>query len=438
MRFAPYYRVCDKTMTKVKCCLEKFVKIRLLLDLKDLKIIAFTHKTTDISNIGKLHVDTENRKNRLEGLKSNGISELMYLSTCNRVEFIFVTKINLTKSYLTSFFASFSKNWSEEKINWAINNCKIYEGEEAVKHMFHIASSLDSLVIGEREIITQVRKSFDECSEYGFTGSILRLLINKTIESAKEVYTNTQIAKNPISIVSLAYRKLRELGIKDNSRILVVGAGETNTRMCKFLSKHGLKNLTIFNRTFQKAEALSNHIGGKALPLNELSNFKEGFDLLVTCTGSEDYLITPDVYDSLLAGETAKKTIIDLAIPYDVNPSVIQKNPTNYIEIEGLKEISEINLKKREEELSICKALIEKQVVAFKQAFKERKVELAMSEVPQKIKEIKDIAVNEVFSKELEAMTNDSKEVLDKMLAYIEKKYISVPMKMAKEIFLEK
>ncbi len=331
-----------------------------------------------------------------------------------------------------------SNNWGLDEINWAINNCKIYEGEEAVKHMFHIASSLDSLVIGEREIITQVRKSFDECSEYGFTGSILRLLINKTIESAKEVYTNTQIAKNPISIVSLAYRKLRELGIKDNSRILVVGAGETNTRMCKFLSKHGLKNLTIFNRTFQKAEALSNHIGGKALPLNELSNFKEGFDLLVTCTGSEDYLITPDVYDSLLAGETAKKTIIDLAIPYDVNPSVIQKNPTNYIEIEGLKEISEINLKKREEELSICKALIEKQVVAFKQAFKERKVELAMSEVPQKIKEIKDIAVNEVFSKELEAMTNDSKEVLDKMLAYIEKKYISVPMKMAKEIFLEK
>ena len=86
----------------------------------------------------------------------------------------------------------------------------------------------------------------------------------------------------------------------------------------------------------------------------------------------------------------------------------------------------------------MCEKLIEKQVVAFKQAFKERKVELAMSEVPQKIKEIKDLAVNEVFSKELESMTNDSKEVLDKMLAYIEKKYISVPMKMAKEIFLEK
>ena len=406
--------------------------------MKDLKIIAFTHKTTDISNIGRLHIDAKNRKNRLEKIKRNDISELMYLSTCNRVEFVLVSESDLNENYLSSFFTCFSEDWDQDDIKWAIENCSVFEGDEAVKHIFHIASSLDSLVVGEREIITQVRKAFDECSKYGLTGSILQLLINKTIESAKEVYTNTQIAKNPISIVSLAYRKLRELGIKDNSRILVIGAGETNTRMCKFLSKHGLKNLTIFNRTFEKAEALSNHIGGNALPLEDLSNFKEGFDLLVTCTGSEDYLINPEVYNSLLAGETTKKTIIDLAIPYDVNPSVIEKNSTNYIEIEALKEISGVNLKKREEELSVCKKLIEKQVVAFKQAFKERKVELAMSKVPQKIKEIKDLAVNEVFSKELESMTNDSKEVLDKMLAYIEKKYISVPMKMAKEIFLEK
>lgn len=425
-------------MTKLDCCLEKFETRLLFRNLRDLKIIAFTHKTTNISDIGRLHIDAVNRESRLSALKRNGIAELMYLSTCNRVEFILVGDFNLSKEYLKSFFSSFSENWKKDDINWALNNCTILEGEEAIKHMFHIASSLDSLVVGEREIITQVRKAFDECFDLGFTGPIIRLLINKTIESAKEVYTNTQIATNPISIVSLAYRKLRELGIKDNSRILVVGAGETNTRMCKFLSKHGLKNLTIFNRTFEKAEALTNNIGGKALPLSELSTFKEGFDLIVTCTGSEDFIITPKIYESLLANESSKKTIIDLAIPYDVNPTVIENNSLNYIEIEGLKEISEINLKKREQELSACKVLINKKIIAFEQALKERKVELAMREVPQKIKEIKEIALNEVFSKEMESMTEESKDVLDKMLAYIEKKYISVPMKMAKQIFLEK
>jgi len=406
--------------------------------VKELKVIAFTHMTTDISNIGKLHIDVAKRKERLSRLKNLGISELMYLSTCNRVEFMFVHDEELNESFNYSFFSVFNPDWDDSDIKWALKNCKMFEGEEAVKHTFQIASSLDSLVVGEREIITQVRKSFDECSKLELTGPIIRLLINKTIESAKEIYTKTNIAKNPISIVSLAYRKLREVGIKDNSRILVVGAGETNTNMCRFLSKHGLKNLTLFNRTLSKAESLTNHIGGRALGLDQLSTFNEGFDLLVTCTGSEDHVVTPEIYKNLLGKETNKKTIIDIAVPYDIHPEVIEKNNVNYIEIKALKEVSKSNLKKREKELTVCQTLIEEQIIAFKLAFKERKVELAMKAVPQKIKEIKELAMNEVFIKEMDAMTVENKEVLDKMLAYMEKKYISVPMKMAKEILLEK
>lgn len=406
--------------------------------MKELKVIAFTHKTTDISNIGKLHIDAVNRKERLSRLKDLGISELMYISTCNRVEFMFVHDEELSESFNYSFFSVFNPDWDDTDIKWALENCTMFEGEEAIKHTFQIASSLDSLVVGEREIITQVRKSFDECSKLNLTGPIIRLLINKTIESAKEIYTKTNIAKNPISIVSLAYRKLREVGIKDNSRILIIGAGETNTNMCRFLSKHGLKNLTLFNRTLSKAELLTNHIGGRALSLDQLSTFNEGFDLLVTCTGSEEHIVTPEIYKNLLGKETNKKTIIDIAIPYDIHPEVVEKNNVNYIEIKGLKEVSESNLKKREEELTACQELIEEQIIAFKLAFKERKVELAMKAVPQKIKEIKELAMNEVFLKEMDAMTIENKEVLDKMLAYMEKKYISVPMKMAKEILLEK
>lgn len=405
--------------------------------MKELKVIAFTHKTTDISNIGKLHVDQSLRSKRLSRLKNLGISELMYLSTCNRVEFTFVHNEELSDSFLYSFFSVFDADWDEADIHWAIDNCVLYEGEDAVRHIFHIASSLDSLVVGEREIITQVRKAFDECSSLGLTGPIIRLLINKTIESAKFVYTKTNIARNPVSIVSLAYRKLREVGIKENSRILVIGAGETNTNMCRFLSKHGLKNLTMFNRTLSKAEFLTNHIGGKAVALDELKNYNKGFDLLITCTGSEEHIITPEIYSNLLGGETSKKTIVDLAIPYDVHPEVIAENNVNYIEIEGLKEISAANLEKRKQELVACKALIEEQIEAFRLAYKERKVELVMREVPQKIKEIKELALNEVFSKDLENLNAESKEVLDKMMAYMEKKYISVPMKMAKQIFLE-
>lgn len=405
--------------------------------MKEVKVIAFTHKTTDISNIGRLHIDADHRLERLSRLKELGISELLYLSTCNRVEFVFVHEDELTEQFLISFFAVFNPDWDKNDINWAMDNCSLFEGIDSVRHIFQIASSLDSLVVGEREIITQVRKAFDECTKLGLTGHKIRLLINKTIESAKEVYTKTNIARNPVSIVSLAYRQLRELNIKDNSRILVIGAGETNTNMCRFLSKHGLKNLTMFNRTLEKAQVLTNHIGGNAQSLSELKNFTEGFDLIVTCTGSEEPILTSDLYKNLLNGETNKKTIVDLAIPYDVDPAVLSENSVNYIGIEGLKSISEKNLKERQKELTICNALVEEQLVEFQQAFKEREVEIVMREVPQKIKEIKERALTQVFAKEMEQMEEGSKEVLDKMLAYIEKKYISVPMKMAKDIMLD-
>ena len=408
------------------------------IQLEQFKIIAFSHKTTDISNIGKLHIEQTKRKQRLANLFEIGIKELLYLSTCNRVEFLLVDDQKLNKDRLQAFFKLFNPDWDNNEIDWAIENSTVYYGFAAVEHFFRTASSLDSLVIGEREIITQVRKSYDESNELGFTGHFIRLLVNKTIECAKAVYTNTNIAKNPVSIVSLAYRTLKDLNLKENSRILVVGAGETNTTMCKFLFKHGFKNFTIVNRTFEKALSLAAQVKGNAVALIDLPSFSKGFDLLVTCTGSESPIFTKLVYDKLLIGETSKKTIIDLAIPTDVDAEIVKNYSINYIEINSLKKVSNKNLAEREKEIKKCEFYIAQHLETFDAAFFERKVELAMSEIPEKVKEIKHIALSQVFAKELLEMDATSREVVDKMMTYMEKKYISVPMKMAKEILLKK
>ncbi len=406
--------------------------------MEHFKLITFSHKTTDISAIGKLHIDPLKRKERLANLFNLGITELLYLSTCNRVEFLLVDDQKLNKDRLKSFFGLFNPNWSSDDVEWAIQNSTVHYGFAAVEHLFRVASSLDSLVIGEREIITQVRKAYDESNEFGFTGHYIRLLVNKTIECAKSVYTNTNIAKNPVSIVSLAYRTLKELNLKEDSRILVVGAGETNTTMCKFLFKHGFKNFTVVNRTYEKAMVLAAQVKGTAMSLSELPTFSQGFDLLVTCTGSENPIFTKTVYDQLLMGESNKKTIIDLAIPTDVDAQIVKDYSVNYIEINSLKKVSDKNLLEREKEIKKCEFYIGQNLESFDAAFFERKVELAMSEIPEKVKEIKHIALSQVFAKELMEMDESSRVVVDKMLAYMEKKYISVPMKMAKEILLKK
>jgi glutamyl-tRNA reductase len=301
-----------------------------------------------------------------------------------------------------------------------------------------VASSLDSLVVGEREILTQVRTAFEQSIASGLAGDSLRLLLKKIVSTAKEVYTNTEISKNPVSVVSLAYRELRKLNIPLNARILIIGAGVTNSNLSKYLQKHGFNNFTVFNRSLERARELASNLKGKAYSLSSLDEFQQGFDVLVSCTAASDHIINPDVYKKLLGNDPSEKVIIDLAIPYDVDPQVYRQFNCKPILVESLKKAAEDNLLLRREALIDCEAIIDHHLFEFEEMYHTRRVEKAMQEVPKKIREIHDTAINKVFARELSALDSESRETLDKMLQYLEKKYISVPMKMAKEILLEK
>ncbi len=139
----------------------------------------------------------------------------------------------------------------------------------------------------------------------------------------------------------------------------------------------------------------------------------------------------------MVGDDKSKKVVIDLAIPNDLDAEILNNYDVNLIAVNNLQEVAKENMLAREQELQACYTIIEKNITDFLQLLKARRVELAMSEVPKKVKEIRETA-NEVFAKELLGLDAESKEVLDKMLSYMEKKYISVPMKMAKEILLTK
>ena len=406
--------------------------------MKRFKIIAFTHKALGVDPVGKLHIPEAELPSRLLVAKAAvQCDELMYLSTCNRVEFLLSTKEELTKEKLARFFSATYNGWNTEDHLWAVSAANILEEEEALRHLFAVASSIDSLVVGEREIITQVRNAYELCRSFGITGDLLRLVIRKSIENAKEVYTRTDISRKPVSVVSLAYRRLRELNVKLDAKILIVGSGVTNTAMCRYLLKHGFTNFTVFNRTLSNAEKLAGELNSRAFTLSELKNFNEGFDVIVTCTGSVESVITKDIYKQLTGEDKSKKIVIDLAVPNDVAEDVLNSYDINLIAVNNLQEIANENLKEREKELTACEIIIENNLEEFRKTLKERKVELAMSGVPKMVKEIRETAVNEIFAKDIDGLDTNSKEVLEKVLAYMEKKYISVPMKMAKVIMLD-
>lgn len=375
---------------------------------------------------------------RLVNLKNSlDINEIFYIGTCNRVEFVFYGAHELTNDFIATFMDKMNFCVPKERLQCYLGQVNTYSGKEALHHLFRMSCSLESLVVGEKEILAQVRRAYEKCRDSGFTGDFMRLMMDRLIKTAKEVYTYTNISRNPISVVSLAYRKLKEVKLPENPRILVIGSGETNQNLAKYLKKHKHSNFVVFNRTLANAQKLAQELNAEAYPLTELESYKQGFDVMITCTGAAESIINQELYQRLLAGETDKKVIIDLAIPNDIDASVIANNPIHYIEVSGLQAIAEKNLQERYNELENAEKIIDDNIQEFLPIIKQRRVEVAMRQVPDKIKEIRELAVNEVFAQDLNRLDPQAREVLEKVINYMEKKYIKVPMVMAKEILVK-
>jgi len=405
--------------------------------LKYLKVIAFTHKQIELKEIGRLVVCQENLTEKLQQVKTQfGIPEIFYLATCNRVEFVMTTPQVVDKDFAKRFIEAFNTELCEHSLSTFMDGASIYEDQEAMVHLLRTSCSLESLIVGEKEILAQLRKAYEHCKEAGLTGDGLRMIMNCVVKTAKEVYTHTNISKNPISVVSLAYRKLKDLNLCSNARILIIGAGETNRNISKYLQKHKFSNFAVFNRTVSKATQLAKDLGGEAFDLEVLKTYNKGFDAIITCTSAVEPIITTEIYQSLLNGETGKKTIVDLAIPNDTAPEVLEQFPVNFIEVHSLNEVAKRNLQERYHELVHAEGIIEQNIAEFLTQLKQRRIEVAMRQVPEKIKEIRNTAINSVFADEVQSMDQQSRDILEKVINYMEKKYISVPMVMAKDILI--
>lgn len=405
--------------------------------MKNLKVIAFTHKHVELKDLGNLVICNEELEDRLVNLKNTlDIPEIFYIATCNRVEFVFYGAHDLTDEFIAEFMHKMNFCVPAERLECFLGQVTRYVGMDALNHLFRMSCSLESLVVGEKEILAQVRRAYERCRAAGFTGDYLRLMMDRLIKTAKEVYTNTNISRNPISVVSLAYRKLKEVQFTNNPRIVVIGSGETNQNLAKYLKKHQHSNFVIFNRTVDNAKSLSKALNAEAFPLSELRNYKKGFDMLITCTGAPTSIIDEALYTALLNGETDRKVIVDLAIPNDIDAAVIAKFPIHYIEVSSLQAIAEKNKQERYNELESAEAIIHQNIREFLPLIKQRRVEVAMRQVPVTIKEIKSFALNEVFAQDVSRLDPHAREVLEKVMDYMEKKYIKVPMVMAKEILV--
>ncbi len=432
-------KVYDKQVTKEEQNLMTFVRSK-KERLDKLTVLAFTHKHFYLGDLGKLVVEKQELAEKLQNTRVNralGIEELFYLATCNRVEFVLNTPRGFTTTQAQELLETFYPNFSPTQISNLLQFAKIYRGKEAVRHIFQVSCSMDSMVIGEREISRQLRQAYEDARELGATGDFLRLLMKQAVRTSKEVYTETRIAAKPISVASLAVRKLIDYNLAPDAGIVLIGAGETNTLVAKYLKKAGYNNFTIYNRTLEKAQLLANYLGGVALPLTALNRHDRQVSVVISCTSSNEPLVTNEIWNQFHIESSFPAVVIDLAVPNDVAVSVRERADIEYISIETLKHEVEKNLEFRETELDKAAELIEKRIEDFAEMNRIRSVELALSNFPTQVKEIKKKAFDEVFSKDLSTVDAQTRVLIEKMMGYMEKKCISVPIVLAKQILLD-
>lgn len=400
--------------------------------MEQLHIISLTHKNAPLDLIGKLHVDETRRKDFLLALKEKvEVSELAYLSTCNRVTFIMNSPSYFCKGRQHRLLEQFELSGPEKAR--ILEAFATYRGEDAMRHLLEVSASLDSMVLGEREIITQVRKSFEDARSYGTGGDLLRLTARKVIETAKRIFTETAIATRPVSVVSLSWKWFLARRHPKDTPILLIGAGQTNANFARFLVKSGYRNVTVANRTLERAASVAQASGWQAVQLYHIPEDRS-YRVVVACTGSELPIVTNDFLKGI-TGEAID--LIDMAVPADVAADVIARPDVTYLGMPQLQQQAAENIEVRKQEIDRCRLILDESLEEFRAMVRQREVELAMREIPDAIRAIREAAMGEVFAKELDQMDAASRALLEKIVGYMEKKYISVPMKLARKVILE-
>ena len=398
------------------------------------RLFTLTHRQATLAQLEPYAVAPEERDATLRRLRRDlGWEEVFYLATCNRVLFFFyqgerdATTVEEFKRALTI------------EPDSEVVDPLFLEGDDAVLHLYDVAASVDSMVVGEREILRQLRLSYLECHEGGHCGDHLRLVMQSAVAAAKQVYHETRIGQKPVSVVSLAAQRIRQQRLDAASaRVLMIGAGQTCWLISKFLRKQGFTDVTVANRTPARAERLAaTFADGRALALSELPDYERGFDLLVVCTSATEPVVTPALFELLLRHELpADKVVVDLAVPHNVATEVVDTYEPHYIQIDDLRQLASDNLAFRAGEVREARKLIGDQLIAFRESVQQRRVELALSHLPEQIRAVRERAMNEVFQRELAGLDGETVELIERMMHYMEKKCIGVPMKAARRAVL--
>jgi glutamyl-tRNA reductase len=395
-------------------------------------VVGFNHKTAPVELRERLAFSDEQLPMALKHLRDmKSILECVIVSTCNRMELYVVCDQLHTGEY---YAKAFLENWFRIPRIEFEEHLYIKQNEQAVNHLFHVVSGLDSLVIGETQILGQVRDAFLAAQVQGSTGTLFNKLFKDAVTLGKRVHTETEIGQNAVSVSYAAV----ELGKKmfdsfENKTILLIGAGKMSELTAKHFHATGATRVIVLNRTLEKAQEVATRFQGEGRSFDQLIESLLEADIVVSSTGATEPILTKEMVKPILAHRCTPLFMIDIAVPRDIDPAVHELDQVFLYDIDDLHGIVDANMSLRQQEAQKVVVWIDQACASFQEWLQTLGVVPLITALREKALKIQEDTMIRIERK-LPDLTEQEKRVLRKQTKSIVNQLLRDPIVRIKEL----
>jgi glutamyl-tRNA reductase len=394
--------------------------------MSNIFLIGANHKTAPVALREKLSFSQEEIIGALEYLKnSSQIKEGLVFSTCNRMEILYIPEAGDQVETIIQFISDHKKIGIPE----FRSALYIHEGDAAIRHIFQVASSLDSMMVGEPQILGQIKKAYKTAVAEGASGVLLNRLMHKSFSVAKRVRKETGIGDNAVSISYAAIELANKIfGDLSSKSVMLLGAGEMAELAVEHLISHNVNKIVVANRTFKNALALAQKFNGQAVQFEEREAALKEVDIIISSTGATEYVLTQDqVKQAMKKRQHRTLFFIDIAVPRDIDPKINRVSNAYVYDIDDLKGIVETNIHQRGQETVKAERFVEEAVLTFRKWMDSLSIVPTIKAINDKMTAIVELEFNKTLSS-LEHLSETDREAVRRMTQAIATRAIHDPI----------
>lgn len=335
-------------------------------------------------------------------VKRGLISEGVIVSTCHRSEIYSLAPDEGARDVLTRFLSEW-RGLDQAELD---GSCFYRVGGDAVRHLFRVASGLDSLALGESEVLGQVRQALSLARESGSTHAVMQRLFESAVAAGKRVRAETEIARHPLSVASIGFELARKVfGDLSSRSVLVIGAGETGSLFARHAVEAGVREPVIVNRTESRAQELAASLGGRAVAWSGLAAAVPLADVVVSATSSPQHVVTRDQVESAMRERRGRPMLfLDLAVPRDIAPDVTEVYNVFSYSIDDLEEVANANRARRAQEVPVAEKIVDEELENYLAWLGNLSVVPTVTQLRRRLEQLRDLELERAPAAERERL----------------------------------